>query len=537
MNGLGRDGVASTPPGAGARFLAGPAVDLAVVAGLLVLAALLRIPDLATRGPWDTDQGEQMLAIRSIVHGQLTLLGAQTSTGGVHHGAVFYYLGALFALPSGGDDPTAVAFGIALGGIATVGFVWWLARAAGGPVAGFVAGLLAVVSAQMIDASVRLWNPAFVAPAAAFALAAAFEGRRRGNPRWWVAVGIGVLLAGQSHVLAWVLAAPVTVLAVGELRRNGRRAVPWLATAAGIVALSFIPVLVSEMLTGFGELRALTEARGGLGEGTPPLWLRAVFVPFRVLSVPLVGDVLRSLAVTAAAAALVIGAGLLAARDRGRSGRPSGDPSVVGAGGNVPSAAGAARLLGVGLLLGCAGLVVGAPWLSQVTPLYVDHYHLALDPIVFALLGLGAAVLWRVAAGRVAVVGVVAAMAAWNLLAVPLPAVNADGGWPAGRAAGERVVEVNGDRPAAIAGSPKFKKTTAVDYPVTVLGHAPAPAADATRVTVLCDALFEEVVGLACLGPAEAARLAEVGIAPGPVVTRFEAAPGRWISIYEIAGR
>jgi hypothetical protein len=384
----------------------------------------------------------------------------------------------------------------------------------------------------MIDASVRLWNPAFVAPAAAFALAAAFEGRRRGDPRWWVAVAIGVLLAGQSHVLAWVLAAPVAVLAAGELRRNGRRAVPWLAAAAGIVALSFVPVLVSEMLTGFGELRALMEARGGLGEGTPPLWLRAVFVPFRVLSVPLVGDVLRSLALTAAAAALVIGAGLLAARDRGRS----GGPSVVGTGAGVPSAAGAAQLLGVGLLLGCAGLVVGAPWLSQVTPLYVDHYHLALDPIVFALLGLGAAAGWRVAVGRVAVVAVVAAVAAWNLLAVPLPAVNADGGWPAGRAAGERVVEVNGDRPAAIAGSPKFKKTTAVDYPVTVLGHPPAPAMNATRVTVLCDALFEEVVGLACLGPAEAARLAEVGIAPGSLVARFEAAPGRWISIYEIAG-
>jgi len=115
--------------------------------------------------------------------------------------------------------------------------------------------------------------------------------------------------------------------------------------------------------------------------------------------------------------------------------------------------------------------------------------------------------------------------------------VNADGGWPAGLAAGERVVEVNGDTPAAIAGSPKFKKTTAVDYPVTVLGHSPVPAADAARVTVLCDALFEEVVGLACRGPAEEARLAEVGIAAGPLVARFEAAPGRWISIYAIAGR
>jgi hypothetical protein len=528
-----KDGVAETARGAVARFLPGPAVDLAVVAGLLILAALLRIPDLATRGPWDTDQGEQMLAIRSIVHGQLTLLGAQTSTGGIHHGAVFYYLGALFALPSGGDDPTAVTLGIALGGIATVGFVWWLARAAGGPVAGLVAGVLALVSAQMIDASVRLWNPAFVAPAAAFALAAAFEGRRRGDPRWWVAVGIGVLLAGQSHVLAWVLLAPVAVLAVDEFRRNGRRAVPWLAAAAGIVAISFVPVAVSEVLTGFGELRALMESRGGIGEGTPPLWLRAVFVPLRILSVPLVGEVLRSILVTAAAAALVIGAGLIAARDRG----PSDDRSVAPAGGDAPTPAGASRLLGLGLALGCAGLVLGAPWLSQVTPLYIDHYHLALDPIVFALLGLGAAVLWRRGPGRIVVVTVVAVVAAWNLLVVPLPAVNADGGWPAGLVAGERVVEVNGDRPAAIAGSPKFKKTTAVDYPVTVLGRPPAPAAEATRVTVLCDALFEEVVGLACEGPAEEARLAEVGIATGPLVTRFEAAPGRWISVYEIAGR
>ncbi len=511
----------------------GRGADLTVLVALLVLAALFRLPDLATRGPWDTDQGEQMLAIRSIVNGQLTLVGALTSTGGIHHGAVFYYLGALFALPSGGDDPSAVTFGIALGGIATVGFVWWLARAAGGPVAGLVAGLLTVVSAQMIDASVRLWNPAFVAPAAAFALAAAFEGRRRGDPRWWVAVGIGVLLAGQSHVLAWVLVAPIGVLAVGELRRTGRRAVPWLAAAAGIVALSFIPVLVSELLTGFGELRALMDAGGGLGAGTPPLWLRAAFVPFRILSVPVVGEVLRSIQVSSIAVALVAGAGLLAARDRGTSGGRPAEP----AGGQVPSPAGAARLLGVGLVLGGAGLVAGAPWLSQVTPLYVDHYHLVLDPIVFTLLGLGAAVLWRVAAGRVVVAVLVAVVAAWNLFVVPLPGVNADGGWPAGLAAGQHVVEVNGDRPAAIAGSPDFKKTTAVAYPVTILGHPPVPATEATRVTVLCDALFEEVVGLACRGPAEEARLTGVGIAPGPLVTRFEAAPGRWISVYEIAGR
>lgn len=527
----GLNGVAATRGGALARFLGSPAADVAVVVGLIVLAALLRLPDLAARGPWDADQGEQMLAIRSIARGQLTLLGAPTSTGGIHHGAVFYYLGALFALPSEGDDPTAVTFGIALGGIATVVFVWWMARAAGGPVAGLMAGLLAAVSAHMIDASVRLWNPAFVAPAAAFALAAALEGRRRGDPRWWVAVGIGVVLAGQSHVLAWVVVAPIAVLAVDELRRTGRRAVPWLSAAAGIVVLSFVPVLVSELLTGFGEVRALLDARSDLGDGAPPMWLRLIFVPFRVLSVPLVGEVLRSIAMSAIAASLVVGAALIAVRDRGRApARPEAS------GHDALSLAGAARLLGVGLMIGCLLLAVGAPWLSTVTPLYVDHYHLALDPIVFALLGLGAAVLWRRRPGRAVLVAVVVGVAGWNLLVVALPPVNADGGWPAGLVAGEQVVDVNGDQPAAIAGSPRFKKTTAVDYPVTVLGHAPVPARDASRVTVLCDALFEEVVGLACEGPAELARMEELGIAAGPLVTRFEAAPGRWISIYEIAG-
>lgn len=495
------------------------APDIAVLLALLAFAALLRLPDLATRGPWDTDQGEQMLAIRAIVNGQLTLLGAPTSTGGLHHGPVFYYIGALFAYPTGGDEPTAVAFGIALGGIATVGLTWWLVRAAGGgPVGAAVAAVLVAVSAQMVDASVRLWNPAFVAPGAALALAAALQARR-GSPRWWAVAAIGFVIAAQSHVLGWVLAAPMAVLAVGDLRRRDRGTVRWLTVGVAIVAASFIPFLIHELTTDFSEIRGVLAARGGLGAVDAPPWpVRAVFVPFRVLSVPLVRDVLLWLPATTLAAGLVVGAAVLGSR---RASRVSSE----------------ARMLGLGLALAIALLIVGAPWLSTVTPLYVDHYHLALDPLVFGLLGLAAGVLWRTLGGRVVVAVVVASVAAWNLLLVPLPPVNADGGWPAGLAAGQQVVEVNAGQPSAIVGSPRFKKTTAVDYPVTVLGSPPVDQALATRVTVLCDELFEEVVEAACQGPAEEARLAEVGITPGPLVTRFLAAPGRWISIYEIAGR
>ena len=54
---------------------------------------LLRLPDLATRGTWDADQGHDMLVLRAFVRdGIVPLLGPPTSIGDVHHGALYYYL-------------------------------------------------------------------------------------------------------------------------------------------------------------------------------------------------------------------------------------------------------------------------------------------------------------------------------------------------------------------------------------------------------------------------------------------------------------
>ena len=39
--------------------------DALVVLGLIVLACLLRLPNLATRGTWDGDQGHDMLVLRA----------------------------------------------------------------------------------------------------------------------------------------------------------------------------------------------------------------------------------------------------------------------------------------------------------------------------------------------------------------------------------------------------------------------------------------------------------------------------------------
>ena len=61
--------------------------DALVLLGLLALAALLRLPSLATRGTWDADQGHDMLVLRTFVQdGVVPLLGPPTSIGDVGPG-------------------------------------------------------------------------------------------------------------------------------------------------------------------------------------------------------------------------------------------------------------------------------------------------------------------------------------------------------------------------------------------------------------------------------------------------------------------
>jgi 4-amino-4-deoxy-L-arabinose transferase-like glycosyltransferase len=117
-------------------------VLVAVPIVLLVIAAVLRLPNLASRGTWDSDQGHDMLVLRRLVQdGVIPLLGPPTSVGDVHHGALYYYLLAPAAALTGGDSPLAVVFLIALAGITAVLVTWWLAHDIAGHVAGLVAGL------------------------------------------------------------------------------------------------------------------------------------------------------------------------------------------------------------------------------------------------------------------------------------------------------------------------------------------------------------------------------------------------------------
>ena len=437
-------------------------LDRVALPALLLLAALLRLPDLATRGTWDGDQGHDMLVLRSLVRdGVLPLLGPPTSIGDVHHGAWYYYLLSPAAALTGGDSPLAVVALIALAGIAAVGVVWWLARSIGGPVAGAVAGLLMATSAAAIDESTFIWNPNLIALSSAVALAAAWRAWSGGDRRWWLVAAVGTAVTMQCHVLGVALLPIVGVPFLLDWRRRPLGAVPLGVLA--IVVAAYLPLALNELTTGFSEVRAATDyLASGRSETEAAIPVRFGIIVLRVVGWPLTGLITDGFVAGAAATVGVVA--IVAWRWRSTD---DSERSVV-------------RWFGLGLLWSAAFLTIAAPSLSTVVRgLPNDHYHAFADPMVFVLVGLGAAASVRQLRAPLgwAVAGTaVIALVAWNVTHLP-PVVHPDGGFPAGDLAAvqvDRALTEAGIDPGGVVevrSLPEFKSPEAMVYPLARKGR------------------------------------------------------------------
>jgi len=378
------------------------------------------------------------------------------------------------------------------------------------------------VSASAIEESTFIWNPNLIALSSAVALAAAWQAWTIGRARWWIVAAIAQAVTMHCHVLGAVLLVPLAAFLLADARRRGagpaRRQV-LLAGAAGLalIAASYIPLVVSELGSGFAETRALVEFLFTDSDaGDPPLPVRLALVTLRVLSWPLTG-----LVTAQPAAAIIVAFAIVAILAW---------PVRAGAKREREAAVASVAVLG----WSAVALAVISSSLARVVPgLPNDHYHAFLDPVVFVAAGLGVAGLWRRdVVGRIIAAAGLAALVALNVAIWP-PRVAPDGGYPLAERAAARIIQVVGDGPYRLAGLPTNKSPDAYGFPLTRLGRPPGLwiVESELPIVIACDRLLEPMIGAACGGPAEDARLPQLD-ARRTLVERFDASPRTVISIY-----
>jgi hypothetical protein len=521
--------------------------ELACLTAIIVAAAAVRLVNLPVRGGWDSDQGTEMLALRdAVMSGHLPTFGPPASVGlFFHHGALYYDL-LLPATWLGNGDPVFVVAEIALLSLLVVPIVWWIARSIGGPAAGLVAALLAAVSASLIGYSTFIWNPTLVEPGAAIAFLGAWQAWRTRRPWWWLVAAAGSAVAMQAHVAAAVLALPMAVVYLADLRRGPvgqrRRILAWGLASVALVAVTYVPVIFYELGHDFAETRGMLGYFVGpdSAPARDPL-TRLLFSAIRILAWPLTRWPLVDLRPAFLPALAVATSLAVALIWRVRATRAAAMAAAAKAG-ELPSAERAAerdglRFVGGLLLLLIVALGLGLRSVSEVQDLPTEQYHVVADPLVLVAAGLAIAGLWRATTragsttvGRVAAGLAILALVVWNVGHWP-PATAPDGGWPAANAAAQTVERDAQGSSIAIVAVPADKGSDAYGYPLALDGIALASPADASTVVVLCDSFWIETgCGDAA---AEAAWLSVASAGPGlHFVDRFAAAPDRILSVY-----
>lgn len=146
------------------------------------------------------DEGRDVLVVWNILHGHPTLLGPTASVGGFFLGPIYYYFMTPF-LWLFHYNPVGPAVMVALFGVATVGFVYIIAKEFFDTKAALIAGVLYAVSPLVIAYSRSSWNPNLMPFFSLLTLYFVYKGVKDNNFWDFLFSGISIGIALQLHYL------------------------------------------------------------------------------------------------------------------------------------------------------------------------------------------------------------------------------------------------------------------------------------------------------------------------------------------------
>jgi 4-amino-4-deoxy-L-arabinose transferase-like glycosyltransferase len=152
------------------------------------------------------DEGRDVIIVRRLlVEGHPPLIGPGTSVGSMYLGPLYYYMMAP-ALLLANFSPVGPAVMIAILGVITVAFVWWVGRIWFNKTTGLIAAGLYAIAPIVIYYSRSSWNPDIMPFFALFSVYSVWKVWRQHQFNWLIVMGISFAFVLQSHYLGLLLA-------------------------------------------------------------------------------------------------------------------------------------------------------------------------------------------------------------------------------------------------------------------------------------------------------------------------------------------
>ncbi len=205
-------------------------LEAVILTSIVLLAAFFRLYRVSEYMTFLGDEGRDVIIVRRLLTNfDPILIGPGTSIGNMYLGPIYYYLMAPFLLLAN-FSPVGPAVFIALLGVATCVFVWFVSREWFGKIAAMIALLLYSISPVVINYSRSSWNPNIMPFFALLTIYSVWRLWRYSELKWVIICMISFAFTLQSHYLGLLLG-PVVVffwlLVFLKIRKqkSGRKAV------------------------------------------------------------------------------------------------------------------------------------------------------------------------------------------------------------------------------------------------------------------------------------------------------------------------
>jgi len=231
------------------RWIKENPAEAAFLISILVISAFVRLYRISEYMTFLGDEGRDAIIVRRLlVNADPILIGPGTSIGNMYLGPLYYYMMAP-ALLMAGYSPVGPAVQIALLGVATVGFIWYVGRQWFGRVAGLISAFLYAISPVVINYSRSSWNPNIMPFFALLCIWATWQFFKNDKFRWIIVAGVSFAFVLQSHYLGLLLA-PIMgfywLLKLLKIRSNKKQLGGFIKNS--LISLAFFAFLMSPLV-------------------------------------------------------------------------------------------------------------------------------------------------------------------------------------------------------------------------------------------------------------------------------------------------